>query len=69
MDSYIVRIYRRNDGDIAGTVETVEPGTRMGFADGLELLAILGRPVRVVGVRDAQPLAQAPAQAQPDRQK
>jgi len=44
MDSYIVRIYRRNLGDIAGIVETVETGTRTAFADGPELLAMLGCP-------------------------
>lgn len=65
MDSYIVRIYRRTVDEITGTVEAVEAGTRTGFGDGLELLAILGRPARVVEVRDAQPLAPV----QPGRQK
>jgi len=50
MDSFIVRIYRRSVGDIAGTVEVVEAGTRTGFADRSELLVILSCPPRATGV-------------------
>lgn len=50
MDSYILRISRRSVGDIAGTVEAVEAGTRTGFADGPELLVILGCPPRAIVV-------------------
>lgn len=59
MDSYIVRIYHRNFDDIAGTVEAVETGKRTSLGGGLEMPGTPGLPVRVVELRDAQPLTQA----------
>lgn len=41
MDTFIVRIYRRITGgtpDPAGTIEHVESGARVGFADSAELM-------------------------------
>jgi len=50
MDTFIVRIYRRmarSADDPAGTVEHVETGDRIGFANAGELLDRLLRPRRM----------------------
>jgi hypothetical protein len=50
MDTFIVRIYRRTAGgtrEPAGTVEHVESGRRIGFADSTELMhTLLARDAR-----------------------
>lgn len=41
MNHYVLRIYQREDGQLAGTVEWVESGWQEVFHDAEELLAIL----------------------------
>jgi len=70
MDSYIVRIYRRSQGDsdeLAGLVETVGTSERLSFRNFPELTSVLHRMLEHDSEDAVVKQQQAGTEAKPDR--
>ncbi|MGD8618973.1 MAG: hypothetical protein PVH54_07250 [Gammaproteobacteria bacterium] len=70
MDSYIVRIYRRSQGDsdeLAGLVETVGTSERLAFRNFSELASVLHRMLEHNGNDALVRQQQSGTEAEPDR--
>jgi hypothetical protein len=70
MDSYIVRIYRRSQGDpdeLAGLVETVGTSDRLSFRNFPELTSVLRRMLAHGAADAVVKLQQTDTEAKPER--
>jgi hypothetical protein len=71
MDSYIVRIYRKGEGDhpdeLAGLVETVGTSERLSFRNFPELTSVLRHMLEHDGADTVVNLQQTGIEAKPDR--